>query len=141
MNEIDAILAEDITNAESFRKLRQKMGLTQYQLAKLLSVSIPTLSRMEIGKNRIHMRTAMAMKLLYLAYKRFTDGMQRKPNGNEVYKMLFGVLYMNTFSNAVPNNTTDDNDEQTATEQPTTEQASASENELPSEEGAAPQPA
>lgn len=135
MNDLDAILAEDLTKPEAFRELRQKMDLTQHQLAKLLSISIPTLSRMELGKNRIHMRTAMAMKMLYVAYKRFTDGMPQKPSSNDVYKMLFGVFHMNTQS-VIPSTASSESassDEQTPVAQPYEPD--------PDKENAAPQPA
>lgn len=127
MNDLDAILAEDLTDPQRFRETRQKMDLTQHQLAKLLSISIPTLSRMELGKNRIHMRTAMAMKLLYVAYKRFTDGMPQKPSSNDVYKMLFGVLHMNTPS-FIPSNAPESS-------------ANATNEASETDEAAAPQPA
>lgn len=53
-----------VTDADEVRQLRKKLGLTQRQLADLLGCSLPTVERLENGKDPIQGPTALLVHLV-----------------------------------------------------------------------------
>lgn len=87
---MESVLSRDLSSGEAFREARKEMKLSQMQMAKLLGMSVPSISRIEIGKARVNQRTELAVKLLLMVFHKAARG--EGISGDDSYRLLSRTL-------------------------------------------------